>query len=140
HFLVMEYVDGASLQDIVARHGPLAITRVGHYLWQSALGLQHAHEADLVHRDIKPANLLLDRTGVIKILDLGLARFFNEGDDGLTRLGNGAVLGTADFLAPEQAVDSHTADIRSDIYGLGATAYFLLTGKPPFPDGTVTQK
>jgi serine/threonine protein kinase len=141
HFLVMEYVDGASLQDIVARHGPLAISRVAHYLWQAALGLQHAHEADLVHRDIKPANLILDRTGVVKILDLGLARFFTEGDDGLTNHGDGgAVLGTADFLAPEQAVNSHEADIRSDIYGLGATAYFLLTGKPPFPDGTVTQK
>lgn len=140
YFLVMEYVDGRSLQEIVARFGPLSPERAAYYLWQSAVGLQHAHEAGLVHRDIKPANLLLDRDGIIKVLDLGLARFFNEDDDKLTQNGGKGVLGTADYLAPEQAIDSHEVDIRADIYSLGTTAYFLLTGKPPFGDGSTTQK
>lgn len=140
HFLVMEYVDGASLQEIVGKVGPLSVERACHYVWQAACGLQYAHDAGLVHRDIKPANLLLDRAGLVKILDLGLARLVNDTADNLTRqLGSRNLLGTADYLAPEQATDSHTADIRADIYGLGCTFYFLLTGKPPF-GGSITQK
>jgi serine/threonine protein kinase len=140
HFLVMEYVDGASLQDIIRKTGPMGVTRACHYVYWSAIGLQHAHAAGLIHRDIKPGNILVDRTGVVKILDLGLARFFNDDQDLLTKKYDESVLGTADYLAPEQAVDSHTVDGRADIYSLGATFYFLLTGNPPFAEGTVAQK
>jgi serine/threonine protein kinase len=140
HFLVMEYVDGASLQEIIKAHGPMAIDRVANYMAQSALALQHAHEIGLVHRDIKPGNILIDRTGVVKVLDMGLARFFHDHEDMLTRKYDENVLGTADYLAPEQALDSHTVDIRADIYGLGCTFYFVLTAKSPFGEGTVAQK
>ena len=141
HFLVLEYVEGASLQEIVKRGGPMDVTRAAHYVRQAALGLHHAHLAGLVHRDVKPGNLLLDRQGVLKILDMGLARFFHDKEDGLTKQHDERnILGTADYLAPEQAMDSHAVDIRADIYSLGATFYFLLAGKPPFADGTVAQK
>ncbi len=140
HFLVMEYVDGASLQEVVARHGPLDPTRAAHYAAQAAHGLHHAHQLGMVHRDIKPGNLLLERTGLIKILDMGLARFFDQTQDNLTeKFDNNCVLGTADYLAPEQAV-SNVVDIRADIYALGGTLHFLLTGQSPFPDGTVAAK
>jgi serine/threonine protein kinase len=140
HFLVMEYVDGSSLQDIVKKKGPLNPVRAAHYIRQAAEGLEHAHSAGLVHRDIKPGNILVDRTGVVKILDMGLARFFHDEEDILTKKFDENVLGTADYLAPEQAIDSHTVDIRADIYSLGATFYFLLAGKTPFGEGTVAQK
>jgi serine/threonine protein kinase len=140
HFLVMEYVDGSSLQEIVKHHGRLDLARSAHYIRQAATGLQHAHAAGLVHRDIKPANLLLDRQGTVKVLDMGLARFFHDEADNLTHKYHEAVLGTADYMAPEQTLDSHTVDIRADIYSLGITWYFLLTGKNPFGQGTVTQK
>ncbi|HVS36937.1 MAG TPA: serine/threonine-protein kinase, partial [Gemmataceae bacterium] len=141
HFLVLEYVEGASLQEIVKRNGPMDVTRAAHYIRQAALGLHHAHLAGVVHRDVKPGNLLLDRQGVVKILDMGLARFFLDEADGLTREHDERnILGTADYLAPEQAINSHAVDIRADIYSLGATFYFLLAGKPPFGDGTVAQK
>jgi serine/threonine protein kinase len=140
-FLIMEFVDGCSLQQLVAEHGPLAPHRAAYYLWQAAVGLQHAHEAGLVHRDIKPSNLLLDRQGVVKLLDLGLARFFHDHTDELTKdEGDRGILGTADYLAPEQALDSHEVDIRGDVYSLGATGYFLLTGRSPFADGNTAQK
>jgi serine/threonine protein kinase len=140
HFIVMEYVDGASLHDIVAKFGPLPIARACHYIRQAALGLQHAHEHGLVHRDIKPANLLLDRGGLVKVHDLGLARVMHDSKITERVGGHHPLIGTADYLAPEQAHDSHNVDIRADIYGLGGTFYFLLTGRCPFPDGTVAQK
>src|SRR5437870_3602915 len=141
HFLVMEYVDGASLQEIGKRVGPISIERACHYMYRSARGLLHAHEsAGLVHRDIKPGNILVDRTGVVKILDMGLARFFHDEEDILTKKYDENVLGTADYLAPEQALDSHGVDIRADIYSLGATFYFCLSGKTPFSEGSVAQK
>jgi len=140
HFLVMEYVDGASLQEMVKRTGPMDPLRVAHYMRQAALGLGHAFERGLIHRDIKPGNLLVDRLGTLKVLDMGLARFFNDEEDILTKKYDESVLGTADYLAPEQAVDSHDVDVRADIYSLGATFYFVLTGKTPFGDGTVAQK
>jgi serine/threonine protein kinase len=140
HFLVMEYVDGASLQEVVARHGPLDPVRAAHYTAQAAHGLHHAHQLGMVHRDIKPGNLLLERTGLVKILDMGLARFFDQTHDNLTeKFDNNCVLGTADYLAPEQAV-SNVVDIRADIYALGGSLHFLLTGQSPFPDGTVAAK
>ena len=103
--------------------------------------MQHAHELPgLVHRDIKPGNILVDRNGIVKILDMGLARFFHDEDDMLTKKYDENVLGTADYLAPEQALDSHSVDIRADIYSLGATFYFCLTGQTPFAEGSVAQK
>jgi serine/threonine protein kinase len=141
HFLVMEHVDGSSLQEIIKKSGPMDVLRACHYIRQAALGLQHAHEtAGIVHRDIKPGNILVDRNGVVKILDMGLARFFHDEEDVLTKKYDENVLGTADYLAPEQALDSHSVDIRADIYSLGATFYFCLTGKTPFAEGTVAQK
>jgi serine/threonine protein kinase len=133
HYIVMEFVDGVSLQALVALRGPLTLTRAVNYLGQSAAGLQHGHEMGLVHRDIKPANLLLGRDGVIKILDYGLARFFDNRSDDLTKRQEGnSIIGTADYLAPEQAIDCSEVDVRADLYALGGTAYYLLTGQPPF--------
>jgi serine/threonine protein kinase len=141
HFLVMEYVDGASLQEIVKKSGPLAVSRACHYIRQAALGLQHAHEqANLVHRDIKPGNIMVDRCGAVKVLDMGLARFFNDEEDMLTKKFDDLNMGTLDYQAPEQAIDSHNVDIRADIYSLGATFFFVLTGKTLFDEGTPTQK
>ncbi len=136
HFLVMEYVDGASLHQIVTKKGALPFLRAANYIRQVAAGLQYIHEKGLIHRDIKPGNLLINRAGVAKVLDLGLARFAGEGGEVLTQ----GVIGTPDYLAPEQARDSHTVDIRADIYSLGATFYFLLTGATPLPDGPVAKK
>jgi serine/threonine protein kinase len=140
HLLVMEYIYGPDLQDLVRKVGPLSPARAADYIRQAAAGLQHAHEAGLVHRDIKPGNLLVDRSGTVKILDLGLVRIF-QSDDGLTKGQNfHFVLGTLDYQAPEQAIDSHEVDIRADIYSLGGTLYYLLTGQPVFPEGTVAEK
>ncbi|MBI3407626.1 MAG: protein kinase, partial [Planctomycetes bacterium] len=139
-FLVMEYVDGSDLQDIVQTSGPLEVSRACHYIQQAALGLEHARRQGLVHRDIKPGNILVDRSGVAKILDMGLALFFNDTGDNLTKEFDENVLGTTDYLAPEQAIDSHGVDCRADVYSLGATFYFLLTGRTPFGEGSVAQK
>ncbi len=142
HYLVMDYVDGVNLQRLVMKTtGPLPVDRACHYTYQAAHGLDHAFKAGLVHRDIKPANVLIDRTGTVKILDLGLARFFDDNQDLLTlKYDDNNVLGTADYVSPEQAHDSHDVDIRTDIYSLGATFYFMLTGQPLFPEGKVAQK
>src|SRR5262249_5347412 len=130
HFLVLDYVDGSSLQEIVARFGPMDVLRACHYVSQAASGLEHAHQSGLVHRDVKPANIVLARSGLARVLDLGLARFFRDEKALLTlQYDEKNVLGTADYVAPEQALSSHDADIRADIYSLGATFYFLLTGK-----------
>jgi serine/threonine protein kinase len=126
---------------VVGQHGPLPVAAACHYARQVAFGLQHAHELGFVHRDIKPANLLVDGLGVMKILDLGLVRSEADGNSGLTRqLDNKSILGTADYVAPEQAVDSSRVDIRADIYALGATLYFMLAGRPLFPEGRTAQK
>lgn len=141
HFLVMEYVNGQSLQELIIRSGPADYADAIEYIRQSAEGLEHAHRAGLVHRDIKPANLLIDASGTIKILDMGLARFFDDRDENpLTVAHDEKVLGTADYLAPEQALDSHSVDTRADLYSLGCTLYFFLTGHPPFTEGTLTQR
>ena len=140
HYLVMEYVEGRDLQHIVQEDGPLDYLAVADYIRQTAEGLAHAHESGLIHRDVKPANLLVDQKNVIKLLDLGLARFTDEDKASLTMAFNENVLGTADYLAPEQALDSHGVDARADIYGLGCSMYFLLTGHPPFVGGTLPQR
>lgn len=139
HFLVMEFIDGASLQYLIDSRGPLPVHRAVNYIAQSALGLQHAADAGLVHRDVKPSNLMLDWSGTVKLLDLGLARFSRRADNVAQVSDSKTVLGTADYLAPEQARSS-TVDSRADVYALGAVGYFLLTGKPPFDGGSVAQK
>jgi serine/threonine protein kinase len=139
----MEFVEGTDLAQVVQAHGPPPPGVAAEFVRQAALGLQHAHDQGMVHRDIKPHNLLLTRAtaaqagGVVKVLDMGLARL-QAGDDGLTH--TGAVMGTPDYIAPEQASDSHSVDIRADLYSLGCTLYFLLTGKPPFPGGSAMEK
>ena len=155
HFLVMEYVPGTDLASTVRRHGPLGVSAACECVRQTAMGLQHAHEKGMVHRDIKPHNLIFTPAGQIRILDFGLAGLVEEealstagatpdeldfppAAGPLTRLG--AVMGTPDYIAPEQLIDSHSADIRADIYSLGCTLYFLLTGRPPFPGESSLQR
>ncbi len=141
HFIVMDYVDGPNLLDVVKKFGPMDINRAVSYIRQTAAGLDYAFRNHLIHRDIKPGNVLIDRKGVARILDMGLARFINDHGDQLTiKYDDKIVLGTADYVAPEQVANSHAVDIRADIYALGATFYFLLAGHPPFPTGTVSQK
>ncbi len=141
HFMVMEYVSGKDLKAIVAEQGPLPLKKAAHYVAQAATGLQHAHECGLVHRDIKPANLVVSEHDVVKILDLGLARLDDEEEvASLTIEHSENVMGTADYLAPEQARNCHEVDSRADIYSLGCTFYFLLTGHPPFTEGTMAQR
>jgi Leucine-rich repeat (LRR) protein/tRNA A-37 threonylcarbamoyl transferase component Bud32 len=153
HFLVMEFVDGSTLADLVATAGAVSIAVACDHVQQAARGLQHAFERGMVHRDIKPHNLMVTPDGVVKVLDFGLARFEQEaalevhdadamhldmgGSSDLTSAG--AVMGTPDFMAPEQAGDAHRADIRADIFSLGCTLYFLLTGMKPFA-GLATTK
>lgn len=145
HFMVLEYVDGPNLHELVQEQGTLSPATAAQYIYQVAQGLQHAYEAGWVHRDIKPSNLLLDRGGVVKMLDLGLARFFeNEQQGELTNDGdnrNAGVVGTVDYLSPEQAISSSQADIRSDIYSLGATLRYLLVGEGQFSEeGSLANK
>lgn len=178
HFLVMEYVDGVDLSEVLAARGPLPVAEASDYARQAALGLAHAHELGMVHRDIKPQNLMVCKarrspaspsdvgsndaqrraapTGlVLKILDFGLANFAaevmepsaNEAGEAGPTFGSashltmsGAMMGTPDYISPEQSKDAHTADIRSDIYSLGCTLYSLLSGKPPFAEGSVVEK
>ncbi len=140
HYLVMEYVEGRDLQHMVAEDGPLPYAAAAEYIRQAAEGLEHAHQAGLIHRDVKPGNLLLDRRNVIKLLDLGLARFTDEDSASLTVDFDENVLGTADYLAPEQALNSHGIDARADVYALGCSMYYLLTGHPPFVGGTLAQR
>jgi serine/threonine protein kinase/Leucine-rich repeat (LRR) protein len=139
HFLVMEFVPGHSLAQVIQERGQLPVALACEYVRQAALGLQHAYEQGMVHRDIKPGNLMVTSAGQIKILDFGLARLASELPGGVTTQ-EGYVLGTPDYIAPEQAEDSRQADIRADIYSLGCTLYHLLAGRPPFPTGTFLQK
>jgi serine/threonine-protein kinase len=153
HYMVMEFVDGPNLEQLVREKGPLPVGQACEFIRQAATGLQFAQENHMVHRDIKPANLLVQRAGgsardsqcVVKILDFGLARLHQrnpEDEPGsntiLTK--ENTVMGTPDYLSPEQARDLHQVDIRSDLYSLGCTFYFLLTGRVPFPGGSTLEK
>lgn len=154
HFLVMEYVEGTDLARYVHKKGPLEPGLVAHVGRQVALGLNHAAQHGMVHRDIKPQNLIITKSGRVRILDFGLARLGRrnlqpdpvDSDADILRRSattltlRGSILGTPDYIAPEQALDSRNADIRADIYSLGCTLYFLLTGQPPFPGGSVMSK
>lgn len=166
HYFAMEFIEGTDLDRYVQRHGPLGIEEACDYIRQVAQGLQHAHQLGLVHRDIKPANLFLvnppltmspltnangpgPRRGpdpVVKILDWGLARLQPKPGAAVATAGldleaeQGALIGTADYIAPEQSQDASLVDIRADIYSLGCTFYFLLTGQPVFPGSSLMQK
>jgi len=143
HFFAMEFVEGIDLARLVLKEGPLPAAQACDFIRQAALGLQHAFEKGLVHRDIKPQNLLLaKKSGQIKLLDLGLALLAGDPTRGpvshLTQ--EGKVVGTVDFLAPEQAVNARKVDVRADLYSLGCTFYYLLSGHAPFPEGTAIEK
>jgi serine/threonine protein kinase len=142
HFLVMEYVEGESLDRHIAREGMLPVHLACSYAKQAALGLEAAHARGMVHRDIKPQNILINANGCAKVADFGLSRFvLDQQTDDAPRLTTAhVVLGTPDYMAPEQARESRSADIRSDIYSLGCTLYHMLTGQPPFPTGTAIEK
>jgi len=138
-YIAMEYVEGIDLQLAIQRDGVMTIEETLNAMRQAASGLAHAHGRGIVHRDIKPANLILRADGVLKISDMGLARIGWQGE-APNDAGKSRLLGTSEFLAPEQAMDSRAVDGRADIYSLGCTLYFLLTGKPPFPAATHSQR
>jgi serine/threonine-protein kinase len=137
YYLVMEYVDGQDLQRVVDKNGPLGYQVAAEYIRQAAVGLAHAHEAGFIHRDIKPGNLLVDNKGVLKILDLGLARLAHGGADSSTE--GRWVSGTPDYIAPEQILNRPDLDGRADIYSLGLTFYFLLLGRRPYVKKTMPE-
>ena len=153
HYLAMEYVPGVTLERFVQQHGPIPYELACAFIRQASLGLAHASERGLVHRDVKPSNLMItpasgrhadDSPAQLKILDMGVARVLasdaHPGEQLSTLTQGGSVIGTADFVAPEQLEDPHGADIRSDIYSLGCTFYFVLVGEVPFPGGSLVQK
>ncbi len=142
HLLIMEYVEGTDLAALVKKNGPCAVEQAVNYILQAARGLEAAHALGIVHRDIKPANLLLDQKGVVKILDMGLARLSADADLGKqAELTNtGAIMGTVDYMAPEQALDTKTADARADVYSLGCSLFYLLTGQATYQGDTLMKK
>lgn len=154
HFIVMEYLDGETLEDVLLRRGKLPPAEAVRLIHQALLGLQHLHEQNIVHRDLKPGNLMLvpgqergkpDNTlhATVKLMDVGLGRtLFDEPDEGYNPelTASGVVLGSPDYMAPEQAREARAADIRSDIYSLGCTLYHALAGQPPFPDSNLVRK
>lgn len=146
-YMVMDFIDGTNLSQRVKLNGALPIHEAVEYARQAAMGLQHAYERGIVHRDIKPANLIVttlkynDETlPLVKILDFGLARFESEQDDGNRLTQVGKMLGTIDYVSPEQATDARNADIRADIYSLGCTLYYTLTAQPPFTGKDVVER
>jgi serine/threonine protein kinase len=139
YLLVMEFVEGTSLAELVRQKGPLPIAYACHYIRQAALGLQHAFEQGMVHRDIKPQNLMVNARGQVKVLDFGLARMRSERKKGGGITQPDAFMGTPEYVSPEQATDARNADTRADIYSLGCTLFFLLTGRPPFQGDTAVK-
>jgi serine/threonine protein kinase len=154
HFLVMEFIEGVSLARLVSERGPLPVAQACEYVRQAALGLQHAFEHGMVHRDVKPQNLMLTPQGQVKILDFGLAHVGAESGPPAANVASetrvdlrpaalthaSTMMGTPDYMAPEQSTDPCSVDIRTDIYALGCTLYYLLVGQPPFPEGTTAVK
>jgi Leucine-rich repeat (LRR) protein len=145
HYLVMEYIEGTDLSRLVKENGPLPVDKAVDCILQAAKGLEYAHRRGIIHRDVKPANLLMNTEGVVKVLDMGLARIQLPADSGaaaeaseITR--TGVVMGTADYMAPEQSLDAASVDRRADVYSLGCTLYFLLTGKPVYSGGNSMQR
>jgi serine/threonine protein kinase len=145
YFIVMEFAEGRNLQEVVESEGPLGYALAADYIRQAAEGLAHAHSREIVHRDVKPANLVVNDRGVVKVLDMGMARLVAgqvaEGDGADDGGGeDDGLLGTVDYLAPEQAMGGPDVDHRVDLYSLGCTLYFLLTGSPPFPEGALPER
>lgn len=139
YYIVMEFIEGKDLQQMVTPDKPLDPETAAFFIAQAAEGLAHAHDMELIHRDVKPANLIVAPGNIVKVLDLGLA-LPTQDEYSLTVAHNENVLGTADYLAPEQALNSHSVDERADIYGLGCVLYFCLAGHPPFPEGSLAQR
>ena len=138
-YIVFEFIEGVNVRDLVAAKGPLPLAEAISYTLQTAEALAHAAQRNVVHRDIKPSNLLITPEGQVKLIDMGLARL-REAGPAADLTASGITLGTFDYISPEQARDPRNADVRSDLYSLGCTFFFMLTGRPPFPDGTVLQK
>ncbi|MBX3414203.1 MAG: serine/threonine protein kinase [Pirellulales bacterium] len=140
HYIAFEYIQGQNLRDLIERRGQLTLAEIVSFTLQIADALAHASAREVVHRDIKPSNVLITDSGRAKLVDMGLARLHqvSQSQDDLTA--SGVTLGTFDYISPEQARDPRVADVRSDIYSLGCTLYYMLTGRPPFPEGTVLQK
>lgn len=139
YYLVMEYVEGESLQELVDAHGPLPIPEAADGIRQCAEGLSHVHDHGILHCDIKPANLLINGQGVVKILDLGMARLI-QGERAAGAQPQDGLLGSVDYMAPEMAMQDGSLDRRADIYSLGCTFFFALTGRGPFAEGTVAER
>ncbi|MCC9608998.1 serine/threonine protein kinase [Blastopirellula sp. JC732] len=140
NYIVFEYIEGHNIRDLVDRDGPLPVEQALDYALQIAEALHHASQRDIVHRDIKPSNILINSAGTAKLVDMGLARLHQVDDEDGDLTASGVTLGTFDYISPEQARDPRLADVRSDLYSLGCTLYYMLTGRPPFPEGTVLQK
>ncbi len=148
HFMVMEFIEGVDLSQTVKKRGALPVAEACDYIRQAAMGLQHAHERGMVHRDIKPHNMMVTQDRVVKILDFGLASLAPQATPGepISEDANGnltvagAIMGTPDFISPEQARDARQVDGRSDIYSLGMTLYYLLAGRAPFGEGSAIEK
>ena len=141
HYIIMEYFPGDNLQVLVDHEKKVSFPRIVNVLRQTADALAHAHAVGVVHRDVKPSNILVNLQGEVKVLDLGLALLDEHVYEGrITHIQEDTILGTADYLAPEQALDSHKVDARADIYALGGVLYFCLTGHPPFPEGSVPKR
>ena len=139
HYIVFEFIEGTNLRDVVTNEGPFDVARAIDVTIQVADALEHASERDVVHRDIKPSNIIITPTGRARVVDMGLARLHHmAGDQDLTV--SGMTLGTFDYISPEQARDPRSADVRSDLYSLGCTVFFMLVGRPPFANGTMVQK
>jgi len=135
HFIALEYIDGTDVANLIDRRNTIPVKRSMDIIKQVARALDNAYSLGIVHRDIKPANLLIRRDGIVKVTDLGLARALDDTvDTNITRAGT--TVGTVDYMSPEQAVNSKKADVRSDIYSLGCTWYQMLTGEPPYPQGS----
>jgi len=140
HYIVLEYVEGENIRDLIYRHGPFSLEETVNYTLQIADALDHAISRDVVHRDIKPSNVLISKSGRAKLVDMGLARLHQVENSQEDLTATGVTLGTFDYISPEQARDPRNADVRSDLYSLGCTIYFMLTAEPPFPEGTMLQK
>jgi serine/threonine-protein kinase len=139
HYIVFEFIEGVNIRDLVEQQGPLALDQAISYTYQIAEALEHASQRNVIHRDIKPSNVLITPDGKAKLVDMGLARLHQlAASDDLTA--SGVTLGTFDYISPEQARDPRSADVRSDMYSLGCSLFYMLTGRPPFPEGTVLQK
>ena len=139
HYIAFEYIEGVTVRQKVETSGALPVAEAVNITLQIAYALVHASMRGVVHRDIKPSNIIITPAGRAKLVDMGLARRFERGGDhGLTQ--SGMTLGTFDYISPEQARDPRDVDVRSDLYSLGCTLFHMLTGRPPFPGGTVLQK